>query len=114
MYQSNLRDEVLMSLRKIKNNVETAESPKVDMWCHLGTSFIRAPGEEDVLQQTWGIEEITEKFQKAEEGESFWKVSFTQRDDIPEDIFKRNGYIEITEDDEYISRYDLTSDTLLS
>ena len=157
MYQSNLRDEVLMSLRKIKNNVETAESPKVDMWCHLGTSFIRAPGEgsvhfslslmnicpsikspsclnlshlarltkcfiyrhihdvnvifdivEDVLQQTWGIEEITEKFQKAEEGESFWKVSFTQRDDIPEDIFKRNGYIEITEDDEYISRYDLT------
>ena len=63
---------------------------------------------EDVLQQTWGIEEITEKFQKAEEGESFWKVSFTQRDDIPEDIFKRNGYIEITEDDEYISRYDLT------
>ena len=63
---------------------------------------------EDVLQQTWGIEEITEKFQKPDEGESFWKVSFTQRDDIPEDIFKRNGYIEITEDDEYISRYDLT------
>ena len=48
MYQSNLRDEVLMSLRKIKNNVETAESPKVDMWCHLGTSFIRAPGEGSV------------------------------------------------------------------
>ena len=48
MYQSNLRDEVLMSLRKIKNNLETAESPKVDMWCHLGTSFIRAPGEGSV------------------------------------------------------------------
>lgn len=48
VYQSNLRDEVLMSLRKIKNNVETAESPKVDMWCHLGTSFIRAPGEGSV------------------------------------------------------------------
>ena len=48
MYQSNLGDEVLMSLRKIINNVETAENPKVDMWCHLGTSLIRAPGEGSV------------------------------------------------------------------
>lgn len=48
MYQSNLGDEVLISLRKIINNVETAENPKVDMWCHLGTSLIRAPGEGSV------------------------------------------------------------------
>ena len=38
----------------------------------------------------------------------FWKVSFRERDDIPEDIFKRTGFKEITEDNEYISRYDLT------
>ncbi|CAH3166434.1 unnamed protein product [Pocillopora meandrina] len=38
----------------------------------------------------------------------FWKVSFRERDDIPEDIFKRTGLKEITEDNEYISRYDLT------
>ena len=48
VYQSNLGDEVLISLRKIINNVETAENPKVDMWCHLGTSLIRAPGEGSV------------------------------------------------------------------
>lgn len=38
----------------------------------------------------------------------FWKVSFRERDDIPEDIFTRTGLKEITEDNEYISRYDLT------
>ena len=38
----------------------------------------------------------------------FWKVSFRERDDIHEDILKRTGLKEITEDNEYISRYDLT------
>ena len=37
-----------------------------------------------------------------------WKISFRERDDIPEDIFKRTGLKEITEDNEYVSRYDLT------
>lgn len=109
VYQSDLGDEVLMSLRKIKNNMETAENPKADMWCHLGTSIIRAPDEDDdVLQQTWGIEEITEKFQRPDAGERFWKVSFRERDDITDGIFKRTGYTKITEGDEYICRYDLT------
>ena len=48
MYQSNLKDEVLMSLRKIKENRETDESPKADMWCHLGTSIIRVPDEGNI------------------------------------------------------------------
>lgn len=48
MYQSNLEDEVLMSLRKIKENREADESPKVDMWCHLGTSIITVPDEGNV------------------------------------------------------------------
>ena len=48
MYQSNLEDEVLMSLRKIKENRETDESPKADMWCHLGTSIITVPDEGNV------------------------------------------------------------------
>lgn len=38
----------------------------------------------------------------------FWKVSFRERDDIHEDILKRTGLKEITEVNEYISRYDLT------
>lgn len=64
---------------------------------------------EDVVQKTWDIEEITERFQRPDTGEKmFWKVSFRERDDIPEDIFKRTGLKEITEDNEYISRYDLT------
>ena len=64
---------------------------------------------EDVIQKTWDIEEITERFQRPDTGEKiFWKVSFRERDDIPEDIFKRTGFKEITEDNEYISRYDLT------
>ena len=64
---------------------------------------------EDVVQKTWDIEEITERFQRPDTGEKiFWKVSFRERDDIPEDIFKRTGFKEITEDNEYISRYDLT------
>ena len=48
MYQSNLKDEVLMSLRKIKENRETDESPKADIWCHLGTSIIRVPVEGNI------------------------------------------------------------------
>ena len=44
-YQSNLGDEVLDSLCKIKSNIKPAESPKADMWCHLGTSIIRGPDE---------------------------------------------------------------------
>lgn len=54
MYQSNLKDEVLMSLRKIKENRETDESPKADMWCHLGTSIIRVPDEGNI-QCGWNI-----------------------------------------------------------
>ena len=54
MYQSNLKDEVLMSLRKIKENRETDESPKADMWCHLGTSIIRVPDEGNI-QCGWDI-----------------------------------------------------------
>lgn len=107
-YQSNLLDEVLMSLREIKDNMDSAETPKADIWCYLGTCIIRAPDEDDVLQQTWEIEEVTEKFQRPDVGGNFWKVSFTGRDDIPEDIFQSNGYKEITKGDEYISRYDLT------
>ncbi|PFX12864.1 putative serine/threonine-protein kinase pats1 [Stylophora pistillata] len=109
VYQSDLKDEVLMSLRKIKDNRETDESPKADMWCHLGTSIIRVREEDDIGQKTWDIEEIAENFQRPDSGEKmFWKVSFRERDDIPEDIFKRTGLKEITEDNEYISRYDLT------
>ena len=54
MYQSNLKDEVLMSLRKIKENRETDESPKADMWCHLGTSIITVPDEGNI-QCGWNI-----------------------------------------------------------
>ena len=63
---------------------------------------------EDALEQTWAIEEVTEKFQWSDAEEDYWKVSFRERVDIPEDIFKRTGCKEITEDNEYISRYDLT------
>ena len=64
---------------------------------------------ENVVQKTWDVEEITEHFQRPDAGEKMlWKVSFRERDDIPEDIFKRTGLKEITEDNEYVSRYDLT------
>ena len=64
---------------------------------------------ENVVQKTWDVEEITENFQRPDAGEKMlWKVSFRERDDIPEDIFKRTGLKEITEDNEYVSRYDLT------
>lgn len=48
-YQSNLRDEVLRSLGKIKNNTEIAEYPRADMWCYLGSCFIRAPDEGNII-----------------------------------------------------------------
>ena len=48
VYQSSLKEEVLMSLRKIKENRETDESPKADMWCHLGTCIIRVPDEGNI------------------------------------------------------------------
>ena len=36
-------DAALEALRQIRH--ETEELPKADMWCHLGTAFIRGPDE---------------------------------------------------------------------
>ncbi|CAH3166468.1 unnamed protein product [Pocillopora meandrina] len=108
VYQSNLEDEVLMSLRKIKENRETDESPKADMWCHLGTSIITVPDEGNrMLSKKRGISKRLRTIFKGLTLEKK-KVSFRERDDIHEDILKRTGLKEITEDNEYISRYDLT------
>lgn len=42
-YLSKLKRDALESLGKIKQERETKEDLKADMWCHFGKAFIRGP-----------------------------------------------------------------------
>ncbi|KAL9958476.1 hypothetical protein ACROYT_G035492 [Oculina patagonica] len=104
-YQSQIKNDALEALRKIKRERVTEEFPKADMWCHFGTAIIRGPDEGEADEREWSIDEATKKLQTSGEG-NYWKVAFKEGVDLDEKVLEENSREKTNE--EFIARYDLT------
>ncbi|XP_068676260.1 uncharacterized protein [Montipora foliosa] len=90
---------------KIKQEINAKNYHKADMWCHFGTVVIRDPDEADV-DETWCIEEATNKLRASPVKRSEWNVAFKEGIDLDHKAIQET-FGESTEED-FMARYDLS------
>lgn len=104
-YDNSLIQNALLSLQKIKQEINAKNYHKADMWCHFGTVVIRDPDEADV-DETWSIEEATKKLRASTVKRSEWNVAFKEGIDLDHRAIQET-FGESTEED-FMTRYDLS------
>ncbi|XP_068694045.1 uncharacterized protein [Montipora foliosa] len=103
IYFKKLEEEVFLSLKRIKFEMERKRHLKADIWCHFGTVLIRQPDEGPGGE--WSTENALSKLLEGTE----WKTLFRGGVNLDEKFVEQ--YLcnqSLPEYDDYQSRYDLT------